>query len=240
MPTIQAMLILLLALGVAACDRSPSGQPADAGATSAGSPEETTFPFVASIDFEPVAELPEDASLKVYLLETDLETGDRRLVAETSLPASAAPPVTARIDLPWEDLNVAMAYEMFAAMLDGSGRVLMTTVSNRMPMPAMGLSRESVHRLRLLPVASPAPPEEVFRLPGELQLDCAGIGATVRQQDDGSVQVDLAERSLELSPAVASAGGRFSDGRNEFWITDELQAFLLLAGEPSRGCVPEL
>jgi uncharacterized lipoprotein YbaY len=234
MPHLPFPLFLLILFGLAACSPAPPPEPG----TTVGDAANETVPFRARVTLETPDALPEDALLAAYVVEGNFEDGSRRLVAETQLPVSGDSPVLVEIQVPRAELSPELGYDMYAAVVDPAGRLLMSAAANRAPVPATGLHFENVFNVRLLPVATPAPPEQTFRLPGELEFDCGDLSIAVRQEDDGSVTVDAGEVEWSLRPAVATAGGRFSDGHSELWITAELQAFLMLPGEPPRNCAP--
>ena len=232
MSRLSATLFLLILLAVAGCSPAP---PPESGPTAKDAADETV-PFRARVSLETSDALPADALLATYVVEGNFEDGSRRLVAETQRPVAGESTVLVEMQVPRAELSPELGYEMYAAVVDPSGRLLMSAAANRAPVPATGLHFENVFNIRLLPVATPAPAEQAFRLPAALELDCGDLSIAVRQEDDGSVTVDAAEAEWSLLPAVATAGGRFSDGRNELWITEALQAFLILPGEPPRSC----
>lgn len=194
------------------------------------------MPFRARLEVEQGAGLPADTRLTAYVVEGRFDDGERRLVARKSVSATEGVPAVIQIDVPRAELNPELGYEMYAALVDSQGGMLMSTAPNRAPVPATGLHFESTFRLRLLPVATLAQREEMFWLPGEIDFDCGGLPVKVRQHDSGRLTVLLPDAELSLAPAVASAGGRFSDGAHEFWITEELQGFLMMPGVPPRSC----
>ena len=225
---------VLGALALVACRPAPDASSAGAAAEDDG--PAATLPFRAQISFEPQSELPQGARLAIYVLEADFDHGSRRVVAEMLGPVPAASPAAIQIDVARGLIKAEMGYEVHAAMVDADGRLLMSAAANKAPTPATGLYHETIHKVTLLPVATPAPPEQVFGLPGTLAFRCAEIEIEVRQVERKDVLLALADTQLRLSPAVATAGGRFSDGMNEFWITDDLQAFLMLRGQSPRTC----
>jgi uncharacterized lipoprotein YbaY len=193
-------------------------------------------PFRARVEFASGTTLPEDTRLAVYVVEANFEDGERRLVAERVLPAPEDSPVLVQLDVPRAELSPALGYEMHAAMVDGEGRLLMSATMNRAPVPATGLHFENTFRIRLLPVATPVEPEQIYRLAGALDFECAELAISVRQQADGSLIMNLRDDKVTLFPAVATAGGRFADGARELWITDDDRGFLMLPGEAPRSC----
>ena len=235
MSLLKIVFVLLCALAVAGCEPAPAPSATD---VSDGAPVATdTVPFRARIVFED-QDLVAGARLATYVVEAKFEDGERRLVAEKIVPvAGESSPMMIEIDVPRTELNADYGYIMHAAIVDDAGQTLLTAAANRAPVPATGLYFESVFNIRLLPVATAAPPEQVFRLPGELALDCGDLEIEVRQRADGRVDLSLPDAEVQLAPAVASAGGRFSDGARELWLTEDEQFFLLLPGEPPRTCV---
>ena len=236
MSLFKIVFALLGALAVAACKPAPAPSATDV--ADGPSAAVDTVPFRARIVFEPQPDLVAGARLAAYVVEANFEDGERRLVAEKIVPVTGeSSPVLIEIDVPRTELNPDYGYIMHAAIVDDAGQSLLTTATNRAPVPATGLYFESIFNIRLLPVATAAAPDEVFRLSGELALDCGGLEIVVRQHADGRVDLSLPDTELQLAPAVATAGGRFSDGARELWLTDDEQAFLLLPGEPPRNCV---
>lgn len=199
-------------------------------------PAGDSLPFRARVEFATGTPLPEDARLAVYVVEADFEDGERRLVAEQVLPAPGGSPALVQLDVPRAEISPALGYDMHAAMVDGEGRLVMSANMNRAPVPATGLHFENTFRIRLLPVATPVDPEQIHRLAGALDFECAELEISVRQQADGSLVIDLRDDEVMLFPAVATAGGRFADGARELWITDDDRGFLMLPGEAPRSC----
>ena len=234
MSLFKIVFALLGALALAACKPAPSA------ADGANSPPAAvdTVPFRARIVFEPQPDLVAGARLAAYVVEANFEDGERRLVAEKIVPVTGeSSPVLIEIDVPRTELNPDYGYIMHAAIVDDAGQSLLTTATNRAPVPATGLYFESIFNIRLLPVATAAAPDEVFRLSGELALDCGDLEIVVRQRADGRIDLSLPDAEMVLAPAVATAGGRFSDGARELWLTDDERAFLMLPGETPRNCV---
>jgi len=238
MPAIRIACLLLTLLAVGACSPAPEQGASPTADETGGARGGETVPFRARVAFDVGEGLPADARVIVYVLEANFEDGERRLVAQHAQPAAEASATVIQIDVPRAELSPELGYEMYASMMDGQGRVLMSTAPNRAPVPAIGLHYESLFNLRLLPVSTAAPPEEVFRLPGELALACGELEIIVRQQDSGDLLVTLPDAELSLAPAVATAGGRFSDGRHEFWSTGGPGGFLIMPGEAPRSCSP--
>ena len=236
MSAIKIGFLLLALVAVAACRPAPEHKPPLAADQPAGAGE--TVPFRARLVFDVREDLPADARVFVYVLEANFEDGERRLVAQHAQPAPEASATVIQIDVPRAELSPELGYEMYASMIDGQGRVLMSTAPNRAPVPATGLHFENTFNLRMMTVSTTAQPEEVFRLPGELALACGELEIVVRQQDSGDLLVTLPDAELSLTPAVATAGGRFSDGRHEFWSTGGPGGFLIMPGEAPRSCSP--
>jgi membrane-bound inhibitor of C-type lysozyme len=238
MPAIKIALFFMTILAVVACEPPPEQKPSFAADVTGGAGAGETVPFRARVLLDVEEGLPADARLIVYVLEGNFLDGERRLVAQEVQPVGEASSTVIQIDVPRTELDPDLGYEMYAAMMDGQGRVLMSTAPNRAPVPATGLYFENTFNLRLLPVTTAAQPDGVFRLPGELALSCGDLDIFVRQQESGGLLVTLPDGELSLAPAVATAGGRFSDGRHEFWSTGEPEGFLIMPGEPPRGCSP--
>lgn len=236
MPAIKIGLLLLALLAVAACQPAPEQQSSLAADAASGAGE--TVPFRARLVFDVEEDLPADARVFVYVLEANFEDGERRLVAQQAQAVPDASTTVIQIDVSRAELRPELGYEMYAAITDGQGRMLMSAAPNRAPVPATGLHFENTFNLRMMTVATTAQPEEVFRLPGELALACGDLEIVVRQQEGGALLVTLPDAELSLAPAVATAGGRFSDGRHEFWSTGEPGGFLIMPGEPPRSCSP--
>jgi len=228
-------IIVLAFCTFSGCQPAPppaADNPGDAAATG------ESVPFRARVDFAAGIPLPEGARLAVYVIEADFEDGERRLVAEQVLPAPGDSPALVQLDVPRAELSPALGYEMHAAMVDGEGRLLMSATMNRAPVPATGLHFENTFSIRLLPVATPVDPEQIYRLAGALEFECAELEISARQQADGSLIMNLGDDEVTLFPAVATAGGRFADGVRELWITEPGRGFLMLPGDAPRSCSP--
>ena len=236
MSLFKIVFALLGALAMTGCKPAPTPSAADV--ADGPSAAVDTVPFRARIVFELQPDLVAGARLAAYVVEANFEDGERRLVAEKLVPVTGdSSPVLIEIDVPRTELNIDYGYIMHAAIVDEAGQSLLTAATNRAPVPATGLYHESAFNIRLLPVATAAAPDEVYRLSGELALDCGDLDIVVRQRADGRVGVSLPDAELQLAPAVATAGGRFSNGARELWLTDDGQAFLFLPGEAPRNCV---
>lgn len=236
MSAIKIGFLLLALLAVAACRPAPEQESPLAADQTAGAGE--TVPFRARLVFDVEEALPADARVFVYVLEANFEDGERRLIAQEARPAVEASTTVIQIDVSRAELRPELGYEMYAAITDGHGRVLMSAAPNRAPVPATGLHFENTFNLRMMTVSTTAQPEEVFQLPGELALACGDLEIIVRQQEGGALLVTLPDAELSLAPAVATAGGRFSDGRHEFWSTGEPGGFLIMPAEAPRSCSP--
>jgi membrane-bound inhibitor of C-type lysozyme len=236
MPAIKIGFLVLALLTVAGCKPAPEQKSSLAADETAGTGE--TVPFRARLVFDVEEDLPAAARVFVYVLEADFENGERRLIAQEAQQATEVFTKVVQIDVPRAELRPGLGYEMYAAIVDGEGRILMSTAPNRAPVPATGLHFENTFNLRLLRVSTTAQPDEVFRVPGEHALACGDLEIVVRQQESGALLVTLPDAEVSLAPAVATAGGRFSDGRHEFWSTRVPGGFLIMPGEPPRSCSP--
>lgn len=239
MKRLPCLPALLAALILAACGPAPDSGSApedESGAERVDAPAEGDLRFRAKIDFDSPGALPPDAQLVAYLIESDLSSGERRLLAHRTAVAPAHTPATIDIDLARKALGAELGYEMSATIVDGEGRVLMSTVANRPPVPALGLRTLSVFNLRLLPVASTPQVDETHRLPGALELACGEWRVDARQVADGTVLLTMDGAERRLRPAVASSGGRFVDNGLELWVNDSGQAMLIQPSQAPQAC----
>lgn len=233
-----------LLAGLALCACNPTPDPAatttetDPAVVRAEEAREGEIRFRARIGFDGASALPSGASIVAYVIESDLESGARELVSQRSAPVPAEPPASVEIDIAREALDPAMGYEMSATMLDGDGEVIMSTVANRPPTPAILLRSQNTFDLRLLSVATQAQPEEIFRLPGPLVLTCGTLDVDIRQEPGGDVLVSQPDGEVRLRPAAASSGGRFADRGLELWVNLTGQALLILPGQQPQVCEP--
>lgn len=224
--------VALLVLGVlAACRPADPPATADEGAAAGGS-----IRFGARISIESEAALPPDARLVLYVVEADLEQGTRRVVAESKRPAPTDYPAEVHVDVDRDAINIERGYEILAAIVDANDRPLLAMPGNRPPLPALGLYEESIFPIVLRPIVTPAPPEAIFRLTEALDLNCGELQVRVQQREDGQVHTNVAGKEMLLLPAVATSGGRFSDGSTELWVAPGGEWLLILRGEPPQAC----
>lgn len=236
----KSSLALLATLALCACSPTP-----DPGATVNGGlaappaveASDSEIRFRARVAFDYPSAILAGASIVAYVVESDLDSGARELVSQRSAPVPEESPLSVDIDIAREALDPAMGYEMSATMVDGEGHVIMSTVANRPPTPAIMLRSRNVFDLRLFSVATPPNPEEIFMIPGPLALACGGLDVDVRQEPGGDVLVSLPDREVRLRPAAASSGGRFVDQGLELWVNASGQAQLILPGEQPQACV---
>ncbi len=154
MPPFRILFFPLLAFALIGCKPAPDASPGRHEATDAAA--DITLPFRARIALDLSDGLPSDARLITYVVESNFEAGERRLVAERALPAAGVSGTVVQIDVPKTELSPNHGYEMYATVVDGQGRALMATATNRAPVPGAGLHHEDTFNVRLLPVATPA------------------------------------------------------------------------------------
>jgi hypothetical protein len=232
---LRNLAMTMAAVAVVACKPAP-GLDADSGKPAAGADAEEMVTFRAKVHFPEDFPRPQGASLVVYLVAADIESGKTEVIEQSSVDMPDESPANVELRVPLAALDLDTAYEMSAALVDTEGQALMNAIKNRPPAPAMALQWESVFNIRLMPRATPLEGALVFRLPGPLSFDCGDLAIDVRQEDDGGVVVTMPDRELRLPPAAATAGGRFSGATHELWITDSMKAFLLSLTEPQREC----
>ena len=236
MPRSQFVLVLLSAAGLVGCAPSPEPATSAGARPSADSAEPENMPFRAHVTYAEGAGVPVDARLVAYVVEGDFEEGERRIVAQLVVPAPQESPVEILLEVPRTELRADLGYLLYVAMTDSEGRLLMSTPMNRPPVPATALYLESTFGISLQPVFTPVAPEQALRLPDRLSFRCADLEIAVRQLENNDVILTTPEGDAVLRPAVATSGGRFSDGATELWLTDEQQAFLIMPGVPPRPC----
>jgi hypothetical protein len=229
-----------LLVGLALCACSPTPDPRVTREAGLAAPKEEAregeIRFHARIGFDRPTALPAGASIVAYVIRSNLESGARELVTQRAAPVPAESPAYVEIDIVRDALDPALGYEMSATMVDGDGEVIMRTVANRPPTPAVLLRSRNTFDLRLLSVATPAQPEEIFQLPGPLALTCGALEVDVRQEPGGDVLVSLPDGAVRLRPAAASSGGRFADRGLELWANLAGQSLLILPGQQPQAC----
>ena len=222
----------LLALGVLLACR-PAEPPA---AVDEAEADGGSIRFGARISIESEAALPPDARLVLYVVEADLEQGTRRVVAESTRPAPTEYPAEVYVDIERDSIAVERGYEVLAAIVDAKDRPLLAMPGNRPPLPALGLYEETTFPIVLHPIVTPAPAGETYWLTEALELTCGEHRVRVQQFEDGQLRMNVAGKEMLLLPAVATSGGRFSDGANELWVATAGEWLLILRGETPQAC----
>jgi membrane-bound inhibitor of C-type lysozyme/uncharacterized lipoprotein YbaY len=229
-------LIAALPPTVTGCAERPpeaSTKSADPASTAARA---EPVPFRVEVALVAPQSLPDGARLNVYVVESDLEAGSRRAIAEHTATGPLQFPLVAQVNVPKAALNPDRGYEVIAVVVDAAGKVILDATGYRPPMPGAGLAREDTYLVTLGPVVTPAAPAAAFRLPNTLSLVCDGVAMQVRQVDGNDVVLTSPAGEVRLPPAVTAAGGRFSDGSTEFWITQRQEAIVILPGAQPVIC----
>jgi putative lipoprotein len=168
--------------------------------------------------------LPEDAVLRVTLLDVSLIGTPERVVAERDSRPTGQVPIPFALEFAREEIARERRYAVRAALLGPDGRTWFAT-----PAAVPVLTGGAPDKVELLLRRSGAPAG-----PRVVAYDCNGLSFRAEVSAERA-RLLLPGRSLVLPHIPAASGAKYSDGTSTFWSRGE-EASVVLDGVEYRGC----